>query len=104
MQFSLFKANAIATQADKRQRQFDRAIEDWKGKFHDIQRELESANTQSRANAAETFRLKAQLEESHDGMDALRRENKNLAGYLNLYIHRTSLLGQRMGNITTSLF
>ncbi len=34
----------------------------------------------SRAHAAEVYKIKAQVDEAHDTIEALRRENKNLSG------------------------
>ena len=76
------QAQSIASQAEKRQRQFDKAIEEWQQKCTDLQSELGNASSESRANAAEVFKLKAQMEETHDTIEALRRENKNLSGTL----------------------
>ena len=76
----LSKAQSIASQAEKRQRQFDKAIEEWRQKCTDLQSELDNTSGESRANAAEVFKLKAQIEETHDTIEALRRENKNLSG------------------------
>ena len=48
--------------------------------MNDLQSELENAQKEARGYSAELFRVKAQLEEAHDTVEALRRENKNLAG------------------------
>ncbi len=74
------QAQSIASQAEKRQRQYDKTIEEWRQKCTDIQSELDNASTESRAGAAEVFKLKAQIEETSDTIEALRRENKNLSG------------------------
>lgn len=42
--------------------------------------ELENAQKEARGYSAELFRVKAQVEEAQDSVEALRRENKNLAG------------------------
>lgn len=76
----VLQAQSAATAAEKRGRQFDKVIEEWKGKVAGIGGELESANKEARANAAEVFKLRAQVDESHDTVEALRRENKNLSG------------------------
>ena len=55
-------------------------MDDWKKKVSDLQRELESANSEGRGHAAEVFSLRAQIDESHEHLDAMRRENKNLSG------------------------
>ena len=36
---------------------------------------------ESRASAADVYKMKAQIDEAHDTIEALRRENKNLSGY-----------------------
>lgn len=48
--------------------------------MNDLQSELENAQKEARGYSAELFRVKAQMEEAHDTVEALRRENKNLAG------------------------
>ena len=58
--------------------------------MNDLQSEFENSQKEARGYSAELFRVKAQVEEAHDSMDALRRENKNLAGeasffWLNFY-------------------
>merc|ERR1712002_327813 len=73
------RAQAVAAQAEKKQRGFDKAIDEWKRKVGDLSHELEGANADSRANATEVFRMKSQVEESHESVEALRRENKNLS-------------------------
>ncbi len=77
--FSL-KAQAIANQAEKRQRQFDKSMEEWKQKCADLQHELDVASSDARSNAGEVYKLKAQMEEYNETIEALRRENKNLSG------------------------
>ena len=84
----IFQAQAVAAQAEKRQRQFDKAVDEWKAKCGDATRELDSVNAESRSHAAEVYKLRAQLDESHDASEALRRENKNLLGrYTEPFVH-----------------
>lgn len=75
-----FQAQAISSQAEKRQRAFDKSIDEWKRKVADLQVELENSQRESRANAAEVYKLRAQIEEVNEAMEALKRENKNLTG------------------------
>jgi len=70
----------VIAQHDKRQRQFDRLVEEWKRKVVDLQTELDNAQKESRSNAAEAYKFKTQLDENREVIDALRRENKNLSG------------------------
>lgn len=46
----------------------------------DLQSELENSQRESRGNAAEVYKLRAQIEELVESMEALKRENKNLSG------------------------
>lgn len=77
----------MANQAEKRQRGFDKVIDEWKRKVADLQAELDRSQKESRTTAAEVYRLRAQLEESSDAIEAVRRENKNLSGSLTLDSH-----------------
>ena len=81
----IYKAQAIAAQADKKQRQFDKTIDEWKRKVSDIQAELEIALRDGRSNAAEVYKLRSQLEEAKETIEALKRENKNLSGTIRCY-------------------
>ena len=74
------QCQAVIGQHEKRQRQFDRLVDEWKRKVADVQSELDAAQKESRSNAAEAFKFKAQLDENKETIDALRRENKNLSG------------------------
>ena len=70
----------MITQHEKRQRQFDKLIEEWQRKVVDLQTELDKSQKESRSNAADAYKFKAQLDENREVIDALRRENKNLSG------------------------
>ena len=76
----MLQAQTIAAQSDKRQRQFDKSIDDWKRKVADLQGELELAQRDSRDHAAEVYRQRAQMDDNNDIIESLKRENKNLAG------------------------
>ncbi len=64
---------------DKKQKQFDKLINEWRQKCEDITIELESSQKEARHFSTELFKLKTQYEESHEQIEALRKENKNLA-------------------------
>jgi myosin heavy chain 6/7 len=78
--FFNWQGQAINAQHEKRQRQFDKLIEEWKRKVSDLQNELDNAQRESRSNAAEAYKFKSQLEETQEVIESLRRDNKNLAG------------------------
>jgi len=73
------RTSSAANQAEKRQRAFDKVIDEWKRKVADMQAELEKSQRDGRATAAEVYKLRAQLDESHDTIESVRRENKNLS-------------------------
>ena len=74
------QSTSLANQAEKRQRSFDKVVEEWKRKVADLQGELERSQRESRGHAAEVYKLRAQLDETHETVEAVRRENKNLTG------------------------
>jgi predicted nuclease with TOPRIM domain len=75
MKFFLQDASAM----DKKQKQFDKLINEWKQKCEDISTELETSQKEARHFSTELFKLKTQYEESGEQIESLRKENKNLA-------------------------
>jgi len=71
---------------EKRQRQFDKAVEEWKRRVADQQTETERWQKECRNQAAESYRLKAQIDEAQQAIEALRKDNKNLNGHNNLVV------------------
>jgi len=84
-----FQSQSAASQAEKRQRSFDKVVDEWKRKVADLQAELEASQRDSRTHAAEVYKLRAQLEEAQDGAESLRRETKSLSGLLAVLVTRT---------------
>ena len=74
------QCQAVIGQHEKRQRQFDKLVDEWKRKVVDLQTELDNSQKESRFNAAEAYKCKTQLDENREVIDAVRRENKNLSG------------------------
>ena len=64
---------------DKKQKQFDKLINEWRQKCEDITIELEASQKEARHYSTELFKLKTQYEESQEQIEALRKENRNLA-------------------------
>ena len=73
------QSQSLASQLDKKQRAFDKTIDDWKRKVADLGSELENSQRDHRTAAAEVYKLRANLEDASDAQEALRRENKNLS-------------------------
>merc|ERR1712079_450420 len=73
------RTHAAAMITEKRGRNFDKVMGEWKAKADDLMAELDACNSECRNFNAERFRLKAALDESSEQLDIVRRENKNLA-------------------------
>ncbi len=84
------KANANAMSMEKRQKQFDKLIQEWKQKCEDISVELEMSQREARLYSSELFKAKGQYDECLEGNEALRRENKNLADEIRDLIEQLS--------------
>merc|ERR1712095_17284 len=73
------RTHAAAMITEKRGRNFDKVVGEWKAKADDLMAELDACNSECRNFNAERFRIKAALDESSEQLDIVRRENKNLA-------------------------
>jgi len=77
MEYERTHAAAIIT--EKRGKNFDKIVGEWKCKADDLMSELEACRSECRNYSSEMFRLKAAHEETSEQLDVVRRENKNLA-------------------------
>ena len=84
-----FGIRSDASAMDKKQKQFDKLINEWKQKCEDITIELEASQKEARHYSTELFKLKTQYEESHEQIEALRKENKNLADEIKVTFRRS---------------
>merc|ERR1712156_444752 len=73
------RTHAAAMITEKRGRNFDKVMGEWKAKADDLMAELDACNSECRNFNAERFRLKAALDKANEQLDIVRRENKNLA-------------------------
>merc|ERR1712072_329199 len=73
------RTHAAAMITEKRGRNFDKVVGEWKAKADDLMAELDACSSECRNFNAERFRIKASLDESSEQLDIVRRENKNLA-------------------------
>merc|ERR1712198_307263 len=71
--------NTNATIIEKRGRNFDKVVNEWRLKAEDLQNEITSSQTECRNFSSEYFRIKASNEEILEHLDTVKRENKNLA-------------------------
>uniref|UniRef100_A0A0K2UVL3 Myosin heavy chain 1 [Tribolium castaneum] n=1 Tax=Lepeophtheirus salmonis TaxID=72036 RepID=A0A0K2UVL3_LEPSM len=77
MEYERTHAAAIIT--EKRGKNFDKVINEWKCKGEDISSELEASQNECRNYNSELFRLRAASDEVVEQLDIVKRENKNLA-------------------------
>ncbi|XP_063608871.1 myosin heavy chain, muscle-like [Penaeus indicus] len=78
LQIAAERAQTLADSAEKKQKNFDRIISEWKMKVDDLSAELDAAQKECRNYSTELFRVKAAYEENIEQLDSVRRENKNL--------------------------
>merc|ERR1719187_1847918 len=77
MEYERTHAAAIIT--EKRGRNFDKVVGEWKTKSDDVAAEVEASQKECRNYNSELFRLKAGYDETMEQLDIVKRENKNLA-------------------------
>merc|ERR1712060_155870 len=73
------RTHAAAVITEKRGKNFEKVVGEWKAKADDMQTEVEASQSECRNFNAEAARLKSALEETSEQLDIVRRENKNLA-------------------------
>jgi len=77
MEYERTHAAAIIT--EKRGRNFDKVIGEWKAKADDVAAEVDASQKECRNYNSELFRLRAASDEVVEQLDVVKRENKNLA-------------------------
>ena len=79
LQLEYERVHAAAIITEKRGKNFDRVIGEWKAKADDMGAEIEASQGECRNYNSELFRLKAAWDETVEQLDIVKRENKNLA-------------------------
>merc|ERR1712198_774414 len=74
MEYERVHAAAIIT--EKRGRNFDKVIGEWKSKADDVTAEVDASQKECRNFNSELFRLKAAHDETMEQLDVVKRENK----------------------------
>lgn len=64
---------------EKKQRDFDKIVDNWKKKTDDLAAELDASQRDNRNLSTECFKLKNSQDELMESMEALKRENKMLS-------------------------
>merc|ERR1719220_1073012 len=76
---ALDQAQILNLAMEKKAKQFDRIVGEWKSKVDSLGMDLDSAQKESRNASSELFRVKSAYEEAVLQLDEVRRENKNLS-------------------------
>merc|ERR1712088_832267 len=76
---ALDQAQILNIAMEKKAKQFDRIVGEWKSKVDSIGMDLDSAQKETRNASSELFRVKSAYEEAVLQLDEVRRENKNLS-------------------------
>merc|ERR1711992_13573 len=79
LQLEYERVHAAAIITEKRGKNFDKVIGEWKAKVDDLSSEIEASHKECRNYNSELFRLKAAWDETSQQLDIVKRENKNLA-------------------------
>merc|ERR1712111_322434 len=72
-------AQARCMGMEKKAKNFDKVVVEWKQKIDSLQAELDQSQVECRSYSTELFKVKTVYEESQQQLDAVRRENKNLS-------------------------
>ena len=79
MTVNLDQAVIMHTSMEKKAKQFDRMVGDWKIKVDGLTKDLNSAQNETRTVSAELFKHKNAYDEACLQLDEVRRENKSLS-------------------------
>merc|ERR1712223_1770094 len=79
LQLEYERVHAAAIITEKRGKNFDKVIGEWKAKADDIAAEVDASQKECRNYNSELLRLKSAWDETAQQLDIVKRENKNLA-------------------------
>merc|ERR1712242_308326 len=79
LQLEYERVHAAAIITERRGKNFDKVVGEWKAKVDDLVAEIEASQKECRNYNSELFGLKAAWDETVEQLDVVKRENKNLA-------------------------
>merc|ERR1711992_333576 len=79
LQLEYERVHAAAIITERRGKNFDKVVGEWKSKADDVAAEVEASQKECRNYNSERYRLKAAHDEVVEQLDVVKRENKNLA-------------------------
>jgi len=96
------RAQALAAAAEKKQRNFDKVISEWKIKVEDLSHDVDASQKEVRHYSTELFRMKACYDESLEHLDTVRRENKALSDEIKDLMDQIGEGGRNMHDLSKS--
>merc|ERR1712241_1381762 len=75
---ALEDAEARCMAMEKKARNFDKIVTEWKNKIEGLQSELDQTQVECRSYSTELFKVKTTYDETNGQLDGVRRENKSL--------------------------
>merc|ERR1712025_1276325 len=79
MTSSLDQAQVLNAAMDRKAKQFDKVIGEWKGKVDRLSYDLDVSQKETRNASSELFKVKSAYEETMLQLEEVRRENKTLS-------------------------
>merc|ERR1712038_1885275 len=79
MNINLDQAQILNNSMEKKAKQFDKIVQEWKRKVDGLGMDLDVSQKETRNASSELFRVKSAYEESVTQLDEVRRENKVLS-------------------------
>merc|ERR1711952_274810 len=79
MTSSLDQAQVLNAAMDRKAKQFDKVIGEWKGKVDRLSFDLDVSQKETRNASSELFKVKSAYEETMLQLEEVRRENKTLS-------------------------
>merc|ERR1712203_144525 len=76
---SLDQAQVLNAAMDRKAKQFDKVISEWKGKVDRLSFDLDVSQKETRNASSELFKIKSAYEETMLQLEEVRRENKTLS-------------------------
>merc|ERR1712214_117060 len=99
MSQQLDQAQILNSSMEKKAKQFDRIVGEWKQKVDSIGMYLDNAQKETRNASSELFRVKSAYEESVLQLDEVRRENKTLSNEIKDIMDQISEGGRSIHDI-----
>merc|ERR1739846_111023 len=93
------QAHILNSSMEKKAKQFDRIVGEWKQKVDSLTMDLDVAQKECRNASSELFKIKAAYEESLNQLDEVRRENKTLSNEIKDIMDQISEGGRNIHEI-----